>query len=121
MRQVHNDIYNELQNQYLETRDNKILGDMYLIASEVARNYIQKYKRGKNLNLDVDGLSHDSATYCIEKYLDRENFKIENISSYVYFGFLKAMFKDKNYDKEFSLEALSNEEIEEMKQNSFFN
>jgi hypothetical protein len=118
MRQVHNDIYNELQNQYLETRDNKILGDMYLIASEVARNYIQKYKRGKNLNLNIDELSHDSATYCIEKYLDREGFKIKNISSYIYFGCLKAMFKDKDFDKnEFSFEALS----DEIKQNSFFN
>jgi hypothetical protein len=73
---------------------------MYVIAKECSKNYITDYCRKKGLyHLDIETLSHDSAIYCIEKYLKKESFKIEKISSYVYFGMIKNLFKDKEKDQ----------------------
>jgi hypothetical protein len=113
MDKTHNEIYEELQKIYLETRDKKVLSEMYLVALEAARNYIVKYKRGKNLALDVRVLSHDAAMYCIEKYLYKDNFRIDKISSYVWFGVLKNLFKDKDHDQNVSFEIYFNEQEED--------
>jgi hypothetical protein len=45
---THNEIFNELQEEYLKNRDNKILSKMYEITTQISFNYIKKYckKRG---------------------------------------------------------------------------
>jgi hypothetical protein len=97
---THNEIYNELQNKYLETRDKKTLGEMYLIAKAAAYNYIKKYCQSHGLyNLDINELSHDSALFVIEQYLRKPEFKVEKISAYIHFGTRKALFKDKDIEQ----------------------
>jgi hypothetical protein len=97
--ETHNEIYEELQNKYLETRDNKILGQMYCVAKEAATNYIRKYCKQRGLfNLDINELSHDAALFVIEQYLKKQNFKVGKISAYIYFGVKKVLFKDKDIE-----------------------
>jgi hypothetical protein len=92
----HNEIFEELQTKYLETRDNKTLGQMYSIAKEAAYNYIRKYCKSHGLyNLDIDELSHEASLYVIEQYLRKPEFSVGKISAYIHFGTMKALFKDK--------------------------
>jgi hypothetical protein len=109
---THNEIYESLQNNYLETRDNRILGKMYEIAKEAAANYIRKYSRQRGLfNLDIEEKSHDSALFVIEQYLRKPDFKVDRISAYIHFGTRKALFKNKDIE----MNELSYDEILERK------
>jgi hypothetical protein len=102
----HNEIYNALQESYLETRDNKILEKMYGVSRKVARNYISSYCKKKGIRLHIDEKSHDSATFVIDKYLKHPGFKVIQISVYAYYGVKKALFGNKNIEmKETSYEA----------------
>jgi hypothetical protein len=92
MKKTHNELYDELQDKYLQTRDSKILGKMYEIAKEVAYNYITKYCNNKGITLDIEELSHNSSIFVIEQYLKKPNFRVKKISSYIYFGTIKILF-----------------------------
>jgi hypothetical protein len=111
---THNEIYEELQNKYLATRDKEILGKMYCVAREAARNYLKKYCRNHGLyNLDVEELSHDAALFVIEQYLRKSDFKVEKISAYIHFGVKKVLFKDKDIEmRELSYEQLTENKYE---------
>jgi hypothetical protein len=103
----HNEIYDNLQNEYLETRNNNTLGQMYKVAKEVAYNYLKKYCKKKGIRLNIEELSHDSALFVIEQYLRKPNFCIGKISSYIYFGTIKVLFKSKDVEmREVSYEQL---------------
>jgi hypothetical protein len=107
MRKVsHNDRYSALQEEYLKTRDNSILEKMYGIAKEAAHNYLTNYSRRKGIRFNtLHEMSHDSSLYVIEQYLRKPEFKVIRISSYIHFGVLKTLFKNKDLDmKEFSYE-----------------
>jgi hypothetical protein len=96
---THNEIYEELQNKYLKTKDNKTLGKMYEIAKQAAFNYIKKYCQSHGLyNFDISEKSHDAALFVIEQYLKKPEFKIDKISAYVYFGVQKSLFKNKDIE-----------------------
>jgi hypothetical protein len=111
---THNEIYNELQNNYLETRDNRILGKMYCVAKNVAFNYIKKYCQSHGLlNLDIKEKSHDAALFVIEQYLRKPEFKVEKISAYIHFGTRKALFKNKDVEM---MEGISYEELIEKRE-----
>jgi hypothetical protein len=111
---THNELYEKLQTEYFETRDSKILGQMYSVAKDIAYNYIKKYCNQRGLHhLDIEEKSHDAALFVIEQYLRKPQFRVERISAYIYFGTRKALFKDK--DRE-TLER-SYEEIMERKEN----
>jgi hypothetical protein len=97
--ETHNKIYEALQTEYLETRDSKTLGKMYEIAMKAAHNYIAKYCRNRGLRLDLEELSHNSAIFVIEQYLKKPQFKVGKISSYIYFGVIKSLYKDKNIEQ----------------------
>jgi hypothetical protein len=110
MKYDHNEKYNELQTEYLKTRDSKILGKMYEIAKEIAGNYIKKYCYKKGIRLNIEELSHDSALFVIEQYLRKPNFMIGKLSSYIYFGVIKCMFNNSGIEqKEVSYEQYFNE------------
>jgi hypothetical protein len=96
---THNELYEELQKKYLETRDSKTLGEMYEIAKEAAFNYIAKYCRNRGIRLDLEELSHNSAVFVIEQYLKKPQFEIGKISSYIYYGVIKSLYKDKNREQ----------------------
>jgi hypothetical protein len=82
---------------------------MYVCAEAAAVNYLNKYCRTRNLHLDIPTLSHDSATYVIDKYLKHKSFQVKNISAYIYFGVQKALFGDYHKD----VELISYEELHE--------
>jgi hypothetical protein len=105
---IHNEIYEELQNKYMETKDNKILGQMYSVAKNCAYNYIKKYYQSHGLyNFDISEKSHDAALFVIEQYLKKPEFKIDKISAYVYFGVQKSLFKNKDIEmNEVSYDAM---------------
>jgi hypothetical protein len=104
----HNESYASLQDEYLKTRDNRTLGKMYLIAKEVALNYLRKYCNLHGLVLDTEELSHDAAMYVIEQHLRKPHWSVARISAYVYFGVLKVLFKNKEREKnEVSYEELT--------------
>jgi hypothetical protein len=105
MGQTHNEIYDQLQKEYLKNKDNKVLGKMYEIAKEAAKNYLVKYCRDKGIRLDVNELSHDAALFIIEQYLKKPGFKVDKLSAYIYYGTIKVLFKDKDREqKEVSYE-----------------
>jgi hypothetical protein len=82
---------------------------MYECAKAVAVNYLNKYCRTRNLHLDIPTLSHDSAMYVINRYWKTESFQVKKISTYIYFGVLKALFGDYHKD----VELISYEELHE--------
>lgn len=93
----HNLTYDELQKEYLKTRDSNILGKMYIVCKQLQTNYINNYCKQKKISFSYDELEDKieiSTLYVIEKYLKDKNFKVDRLSAYAYFGFLKAMFKD---------------------------
>jgi hypothetical protein len=102
----HNDAYNALQENYLKTRDNKLLEKMYETAREVAGSYIKRYCKRKGIWLDIDEKSHDAATFVIDKYLKHPGFKVIQISVYAYYGVKKTLFGNKDTEmKETSYEV----------------
>jgi hypothetical protein len=93
---THNELYEALQQEYLQTRDSKILGKMYEIAKQAAFNYIKKYCQQRGLfNLDTEELSHDASLFVIEQYLRKPEFRVNKISAYIHFGVKKVLYKDK--------------------------
>jgi hypothetical protein len=105
---THNEIYEKLQQEYLNNRDNRILGQMYCVAKEVAYNYIKKYCQSHGLyNFDIKEKSHDASLFVIEQYLRKSEFKVDKISAYINFGVKKALFRDKEIEqRESSYEVL---------------
>jgi hypothetical protein len=103
---THNELYNELQEEYLKNRDNNILGKMYKIIQKIAYNYLKKYEKRKGISLRKDELSHDAAVFVIEQYLKKSDFLIQKISAYTYFGVIKVLYMDKEREiNEVSYEA----------------
>lgn len=105
----HNEIFDELQNKYYKTKNKKVLEEMYLLLLEFYRNYITDYARKRALKFTkekVDDLKVEMAERTISHYLKNPNFRIEQLSSYGYFDFIKIITQNKTEDKNFSLEQL---------------
>ena len=105
----HNEIFNNLQNKYYKTNNKKVLEEMYLLLLEFYKNYINDYARKRGLKFSkekIDDLKVEMAERTISHYLKNPNFRIENISSYGYFDFIKIITQNKSEDKNFSLEQL---------------
>jgi hypothetical protein len=111
LRIPHNEIYNDLQEKYLETRDKRLLEKMYGIAGEVSRNYLNKYCKKKGIRLNsIDDMAHDAALFVIEQYLRKPWFKVRKLSAYIYFGVMKVLYKDRKREmNEVSYEAMPGE------------
>ena len=105
----HNKLFDDLQNKYYKTNDKKILEEMYLLLLEFYRNYITDYARKRGLKFTkekIDDLRTEMAERTISHYLKNPNFRIEKLSSYGYFDFIKIITQNKTEDKNFSLEQL---------------
>lgn len=97
----HNEKYALLQEQYLQTRDKKVLGDMYQIIWQIEKNYINKYCQKNHIKMDDISMAdhiENACTFIIEQYLRKPEFKIEKISAYCHFGMLKSLFTDKDME-----------------------
>ena len=105
----HNEMFAKLQNKYYKTSDKKILEEMYLLLLEFYRNYITDYARKRGLKFTkekIDDLRAEMAERTISHYLKNPNFRIEKLSSYGYFDFIKIITQNKTEDRNFSLEQL---------------
>ena len=105
----HNEMFAKLQNKYYKTNDKKVLEEMYLLLLEFYKNYINDYARKRNLKFTkekIDDLRSEMAERTISHYLKNPNFRIEKLSSYGYFDFIKIITQNKTEDKNFSLEQL---------------
>ena len=106
---THNELFNDLQEKYYATNDKKVLQEMYVLLLEFYRNYIIDYERKRGLKFTkekVDDLKTEMAERTILHYLKNPNFRIEQLSSYGYFDFIKIITQNKTEDKHFSLEQL---------------
>ena len=106
---THNELFNDLQNKYYATNDKKVLQEMYLLLLEFYRNYIIDYARKRGLKFTkekIDDLRTEMAERTISHYLKNPDFRIEQLSSYGYFDFIKIITQNKIEDKNFSLEQL---------------
>ena len=105
----HNELFADLQEKYYKTNNKKVLEEMYLLLLEFYRNYITDYARKRGLKFTketIDDLRTEMAERTISHYLKNPNFRIEKLSSYGYFDFIKIITQNKTEDKNFSLEQL---------------
>ena len=105
----HNEIFTKLQEKYYKTNDNSVLEEMYLLLLEFYRNYITDYAKKRGLKFTketIDDLKVEMAERTISHYLKNPNFRIEKLSAYGYFDFIKIITNNKTEDKNFSLEKL---------------
>ena len=102
-------MFADLQEKYYQTNDKKVLEEMYLLLLEFYRNYITDYARKRGLKFTkekIDDLRTEMAERTVSHYLKNPNFRIEKLSSYGYFDFIKIITQNKTEDKNFSLEYL---------------
>ena len=105
----HNELFADLQEKYYKTNDKKVLEEMYLLLLEFYRNYINDYARERGLKFTketIDDLRIEMAERTISHYLKNPDFRIEKLSSYGYFDFIKIITQNKSEDRNFSLEQL---------------
>ena len=105
----HNKLFDDLQNKYYKTNNKKVLEEMYLLLLEFYRNYITDYAKKRGLKFTkekIDDLRTEMAERTISHYLKNPDFRIEQLSSYGYFDFIKIITQNKTEDKNFSLEQL---------------
>ena len=105
----HNKLFDDLQNKYYKTKNNSVLEEMYLLLLEFYKNYITDYAKKRGLKFTkekIDDLRTEMAERTISHYLKNPNFRIEKLSSYGYFDFIKIITQNKTEDKNFSLEQL---------------
>ena len=106
---THNELFSNLQDEYYKTNDKKVLEEMYLLLLEFYKNYITDYARKRGLKFakeTVDDLKVEMAERTISHYLKKPDFRIENLSAYGYFDFIKIITQNKTEDRNFSLEQL---------------
>ena len=105
----HNELFADLQEKYYKTNNKKVLEEMYLLLLEFYRNYITDYARKRGLRFTkekIDDLRSEMAERTISHYLKKPDFRIEKLSSYGYFDFIKIITQNKTEDRNFSLEQL---------------
>ena len=106
---THNELFSNLQDEYYKTNDKKVLEEMYLLLLEFYKNYITDYARKRGLKFakeTVDDLKVEMAERTISHYLKKPDFRIENLSAYGYFDFIKIITQNKTEDRNLSLEQL---------------
>ena len=122
----HNELFADLQEKYYKTNDKKVLEEMYLLLLEFYRNYINDYARERGLKFTketIDDLRIEMAERTISHYLKNPDFRIEKLSSYGYFDFIKIITQNKSEDRNFSLEQLieNYDDNEPVLSNAFIN
>ena len=73
------------------------------------KNYIKKKKKKRGLKFTkekIDDLRAEMAERTVSHYLKNPHFRIEKLSSYGYFDFIKIITQNKVEDKNLSLEKL---------------
>ena len=105
----HNELFAELQDKYHKTKSKKVLEEMYELLLEFYKNYINSYikKRGLKFTKEtIDDLKVEMAERTISHYLKNPDFRIEKLSSYGYFDFIKIITQNKTEDRNLSLQKL---------------
>jgi DNA-directed RNA polymerase subunit RPC12/RpoP len=87
-----------LQNKYLQTRDKKYLGEMFILLKNYASSIIKKMlPRSFIYHYDkVEEKASDAASYLIEYFLTKPNFKIEmSFAGYLRWKIKQVLFNKK--------------------------
>jgi hypothetical protein len=80
----HNIQFAKLQDEYLATRDAKILNKMYLVCADLAIIYMRKQAFSLSHYIDFSEVAHESATYIICRYITKPDFKLTILSAYIF-------------------------------------
>lgn len=99
----HNEIFAELQEQYLSNRDEKILVQMLEIIRQYEFRMVRKYCKRHHIFKTYDDMeedAHDMAIWFISQYIKRPDFKAESMSAYGGNAFKKIMFDPKRKARE---------------------
>jgi hypothetical protein len=86
-----------LQKQWTETRDKKILGDMYVILTKYVQSKIKKILNGKVIYDDdkLEEKATDAVNMLIEYYLTKEDFYIQTS----FMGYVQHQIRSTLYNK----------------------
>ena len=109
-----------LQNTYLLSRSSKDLSNLYTTLKAFIYSITKIVIYRKNKYFDIEEIVEDLITNIITKYLQKEDFKIDNFFSYIYKSINNSlydkMFKTKkNVNIEDFIEFLpANEDLEEL-------
>lgn len=107
-----------LQKDYLKTRNNEVLSNMYNILKNYASSIIKKMISGK-FRYDPEWIemkAHDAVNSLLEYYLTKSNFKIEqSFGSYLQKKVKQVLYSNKNEEKHESL----NQHLQDTDQKEF--
>ncbi len=98
----HNEEFEKLQSEYLSEKNPKTLNKMYEVAYKYCCHLLLQYVQQKGFNWSDEKIrekAHDCATWLIEPYLRRKDFKIKKLSSYAHFAKLKILYGHKNEEQ----------------------
>jgi hypothetical protein len=103
----------EAQEKYLETRDKKYLDRMYRVCLETAKRFVSVLTRRFGLPyMNIDELAHDASVILINLYIEKQKFKVKSINASLNFCCMKAMARDKTWNKKtVSMEPLVEMEL----------
>jgi len=90
-----------LQRDFLRTRDNKYLGEMFLILRSYAASLIKKLVSGNLYNNEtwIDEKSSDAANLMIDYYLEKKDFRIkDSFAGYLRWKVREALYSTKKED-----------------------
>lgn len=94
----YDEVFQKIQTEYLETKQQKHLTEMYKLLLQYYFAKLCKYAQTRNLHFSEEKqeeLIHDMASRTIEHYLKRPDFKIEKLGGYATFDFRKILFNQK--------------------------
>ena len=97
----HNKLFAAAQEKFLANRTDKNLGEIYLVLKDYFENLFIKYSRQKSLNWDNETIkekAHDASTRMIERFIKKPDFKIDKLTSYGHWDFVKILYQDKDYE-----------------------
>ena len=111
----------ELQRQYLDTRDNNILGQMYIIIKDYTESIIKKIVSGK-FKYDMNWLeekAHDATNRLLEYYMNKPQFKVEkSFGGYLGWKIREVLYMDKEEEQHdslnFTLEKDDKKELQDL-------
>ena len=108
----HNALFADAQERYLQTRDKKVLAEMYSIMLDYCCNLFIQYTHHKGLywtDEEITEKACDASSRLIERYIRNPDYKVTvSLSAAAHFEKLWVLYNDKDYEmNRVSLEQLT--------------
>lgn len=98
----HNKLFADCQENYLRTRNNKYLAEMYSILKDYYCNLFINYTHRKGLYWNDDEIrdkAHEAATRLVERFITNPEFKVElSLTAYGHWEMVWVLYHDKDYE-----------------------